>query len=465
MTDFDQIIDRRGTGSVKWDKYRDRDVLPLWVADMDFRSPPAVIEALHERVSHGIFGYTSPPDELADAVVDHLRTEFDWETSIDWLVWLPGLVTGLNVASRAVGSDGDDVATLVPVYPPFLSAPHLTGRRLVTVRLEQTNGRWGIDFDRLERSITPRTRLFMLCNPHNPSGQVYSREELLQMAGVCLKNDTVMVSDEIHSELLLGGSKHAPLGTLSPEIAQRSITLIAPSKTFNIAGLFCGFAIIPNPELRERYTRAVERMTLHVASLAQVAAQAAFSGECDDWLVALRAYLTNNRDYLVDFVEKNLPGVQITIPQATYLAWLDCRAAGISGNPYEFFLKEARVALNDGGAFGQGGEGFVRLNFGCPRPVLEEGPDIDAREPLGLSEGAHPAPPEAGHPGGVAGVGRVVLRLGHRAVLVELRCQAQAPSGSDSEEMLRAAPLSMTVLRPTRHCPTANTKAPCRAWC
>ena len=197
------------------------------------------------------------------------------------------------------------------------------------------------------------------------------------MAEICQKNETVIVSDEIHSELLLGGARHTPLATLSPEIAERTITLVAPSKTFNIAGLFCGFAIIPNAELRERYKQVVERMTLHVASLAQVAALAAFSGECDAWLNELRAYLTANRNYLVDFVKRELPGIRITVPDATYLAWLDCseliKSGKISGSPFNFFLKETRVALNDGVAFGTGGEGFVRLNFGCPRATLAEG--------------------------------------------------------------------------------------------
>jgi cystathionine beta-lyase len=239
---------------------------------------------------------------------------------------------------------------------------------------------YAIDWNVFEKAFNAggsKTRMFLLCNPHNPTGQVYSREELTRMAENCLKHDTIIVSDEIHSELLLGGAKHTPLASLSPEFANQTITLVAPSKTFNIAGLFCGFAIIPNPKLRERFKESIERMTLHVASLAQVAAQAAFSGECDAWRDELRAYLTANRDYLVSFVKSELPGVNVSVPDATYLAWLDCnelvKCGKIEGKPFDFFLKNARVALNDGAAFGTGGEGFVRLNFGCPRATLQEG--------------------------------------------------------------------------------------------
>jgi cysteine-S-conjugate beta-lyase len=295
-----------------------------------------------------------------------------------------GIVSGFYAAASSLCRPGDGYLIQTPVYMPFNDIQKSLGfirqeARLVRVT-EGQRVRYEIDWADFEKAFNTggsKTKMFLLCNPHNPTGQVYTREELLKMAELCLKNETIIVSDEIHSELLLDGAQHIPMATLSPEIEDHSITLIAPSKTFNIAGLFCGFAIIPNAGLRQRYIAEVERMTLHVASLAQVAAQAAFSGECDQWLTELRAYLTQNRDYLVDFVENNLPGVRISFPQATYLAWLDCSelvASGkICGNPYEFFLKEAKVALNDGAAFGSGGENFVRLNFGCPREMLKDG--------------------------------------------------------------------------------------------
>lgn len=367
MTEFDQIIDRRGTGSVKWDKYRGRDILPLWVADMDFRSPPAVIEALHERVGHGIFGYTAPPDELADAVSDHLRAEFDWEIDVDWLVWLPGLVTGLNVASCAVGREGDAVATLVPVYPPFLSAPPLTGRQLVTIRLEQTTGGWGIDFDRLEQGITPRTRLFMLCNPHNPVGRAFDRQELERLADLALRHDLIICSDEIHAGLVLDEDKrHIPIASLAPEVADRTITLQAPSKTFNIPGLGCSFAVISEPSLRRSFRRAMGMLVPHVNTLGYTATLAAYryGGE---WHRELLAYLRGNRD-LVETAIRDLPGFSTAHVEATYLAWIDVREAGLA-DPARFF-ETAGVGLSDGKEFD--GNGFVRLNFGCPRPLLHQ---------------------------------------------------------------------------------------------
>jgi cystathionine beta-lyase len=236
-----------------------------------------------------------------------------------------------------------------------------------------------VDFDAFEQAVNSggaQTGMFLLCNPHNPTGQVYSRQNLSQMAEICLKNDIVICSDEIHSELLLGGAQHIPLASLSPEIADRTITLVAPSKTFNVAGLHCAFAIIPNPDLMRRYKKTTEQMILHLNSLGLVAAQAAFSGECDEWLAALRVYLTGNRDFLVEYVKREFNGIRITEPEATYLAWLDCnelvRSGRIQGTPHKFFLKQAKVALNEGTEFGHGGEGFVRLNFGSPRKLLED---------------------------------------------------------------------------------------------
>jgi cystathionine beta-lyase len=236
-----------------------------------------------------------------------------------------------------------------------------------------------VDWEAFESAINlqeARTRMFLLCHPHNPTGQVYSQSDLTRMAEICASEDIIICADEIHSELLLGETRHTPMATLSPEVAARTITLIAPSKTFNVAGLFCGFAIISNESLRRRYQAAVERLTLHVNSLGLIAAEAALSGACDEWLQNLRAYLTANRDFLVNYVREHLPGIRTTVPEATYLAWLDCSAllenGKIKGSPHKFFLEKARVALNEGADFGPGGEGFVRLNFGCPRATLTE---------------------------------------------------------------------------------------------
>jgi cystathionine beta-lyase len=381
--DFDRIIDRRQTNSIKWTLY-DPDVLPMWVADMDFAVPEPITQALHQAVDHGIFGYELPSKTLRQMVAARMKKLYDWDVDENAVVASTGLVSGFYAAAAALCAPGDGYLIQPPVYMPFNDIQKHQGViRQEAPLIKTMQGsilRYSIDWDVFEKAFNAggsKTRMFLLCNPHNPTGQIYSREELARMAENCLKHDTVIVSDEIHSELLLGGAKHTPLASLSPEIAAQTITLVAPSKTFNIAGLFCGFAIIPNPKLRERFKESIERMTLHVASLAQVAAQAAFSGECDTWRDELRAYLTANRDFMVDFVKSELPGISISRPDATYLAWLDCneliQSGQILGKPFDFFLKNARVALNDGAAFGIGGDGFVRLNFGCPRTTLQEG--------------------------------------------------------------------------------------------
>jgi len=382
--DFDRIIDRRQTNSIKWTLY-DPDVLPMWVADMDFAVPEPITRALHQAVDHGIFGYELPSKTLRQTVVARMKKLYDWDVDESAIVASTGIVSGFYAAAAALCAPGDGYLIQPPVYMPFNDIQKHQGvirqeAQLVKKVTRDNILHYTIDWEVFEKAFNTggsKTRMFLLCNPHNPTGQVYSREELARMAENCLKHDTIIVSDEIHSELLLGGAKHTPFASLSPEIAAQTITLIAPSKTFNIAGLFCGFAIIPNPQLRERFKASIERMTLHVSSLAQVAAQAAFSGACDDWRDELHAYLTANRDYLVNFVKSEIPGMRISVPDATYLAWLDCnelvRNSKIEGKPVDFFLKNARVALNDGAAFGIGGDGFVRLNFGCPRARLQEG--------------------------------------------------------------------------------------------
>ena len=366
--DFDSIIDRSGSSSEKWDKYRGRDIIPLWVADMDFRSPPAVIAALHERVEHGVFGYTHPPESLIEATVEHLQRDFAWQVQPEWLVWLPGLVCGLNVLCRAVGSAGDEVLTFTPVYPPFMSAPTQSQRTTLKVPLQLVAGRWVADLEALERAITPRTKLLLLCSPHNPVGRAWSREELLQFAAVAERHDLIIGSDEIHAGLILDrGIRHLPIATLSPEIARRTITLLAPSKSYNIPGLGCSFAVISDPALRKAFIRAAGRIVPHVNTLGYTASEAAYR-HGEEWRQALLAYLRGNRD-LVEREAGAMPGLAITHVEATYLAWIDARATGIE-NPARFF-EEAGVGLSDGADFAA--PGFVRLNFGCPRSMLHEG--------------------------------------------------------------------------------------------
>ncbi len=377
--DFDTIIDRRASDSAKWSYYGD-GVLPMWVADMDFASPAPIVEALQRRVAQAVFGYGKDPDELRAVFCARMARLYGWQIEPEHIVFLPGLVSGLNVVTRAIGEPGSGVLVNTPVYPPFLSAPANQGRSVQAgmlaprTRYDAQNHPYlyyEIDFDALEAAVTPETRLFMLCNPHNPVGRAYSQQELDQIGEFCLRHDLLICSDEIHCDLLLGETMHHPIAALSPELAARTVTLMAPSKTYNIPGLGCSMAIVSDAELRAQINRAAAGIVPHVNLLGIVAAQAAYA-ECEEWLAQLRAYLTGNRDLVFDFVQRNLPQVPLTLPEATYLAWLDMRNLGLK-NPQQFCLREAKVALGDGAPFGQGGEGFVRLNFGTPRALLQQG--------------------------------------------------------------------------------------------
>jgi cystathionine beta-lyase len=368
--DLDQIIDRRGTCCYKWDRYPE-DVLPLPVADMDFLSPQPVLRALRQRVDHGVFGYTEAPGALYDVIRERLDALYGWEVTKEQILFLPGVVVGFNLACHAIGEPGDGVLVQPPVYGPFLSAPGNARRALQCAEVQRSGDRYEVDFDAFEAAITDRTRTFILCNPHNPVGRVYERGELERMAEICLRHNVVICSDEIHCDLLFSGHEHIPIASLAPEVARKTITLMAPSKTFNIAGLKCSFAVIQDEALRERYRAAHAGLVSGVNLFGYAAALAAYS-EGQEWLLQVLAYLEGNRDLLLDYVAKELPGIEMVVPEGTYLAWLDCRAAGIPGKPGAFFLEAARVALNDGEWFGPGGEGFVRLNFACTRALLQE---------------------------------------------------------------------------------------------
>jgi len=371
---FDQTTDRRNSSSLKWRTYDD-DVLPLWVADMDFCSPEPVHSVLRRCIDQGIYGYSIDLPELKETVCSRMRVQQNWDLDPRDIVLLPGLVTGLNLVSRAFGSPGDGVLVNTPVYPPFLSAPINQGKQLQFSRqIHQSNQDklvYEIDFKDLQNAINDRTQLFILCNPHNPTGRVFSRVELLQLTQICEQNDLVICSDEIHCDLILDSKPHISIAALDPAIADRTVTLIAPSKTFNLPGLGCSIAIITNPELRSRFKRAARGIVPHPNFPGMYAALAAYL-ECEDWRKELIAYLQGNRQLVTDFVSNRFEGIKATHPEATYLSWLDCREAGIGSEPAQFFLSKARVALNNGKEFGAGGEGFVRLNFGCPRSTLQQ---------------------------------------------------------------------------------------------
>ena len=370
--DFDQPVERTGSDSVKWAKYAGRDVIPLWVADMDFAAPPAVQEALRERVGHGVFGYNHPTPGQAEAVLAYLRRKFDWTIEAEWIVWLPGLVSGLNVACRAVGEAGDAVFSATPIYPPFLGAPVDSGRRVVSAPLVRDSGGWLWDFPAVDAVLKGSgARLFLLCHPHNPTGRVWTEDELWQLAALAEKHDLVVCSDEIHNGLLLDpGCRHRVFAALSPELAARTVTLMAPSKTFNIPGLGAAFAIISDAALRRRFQAAMHGIVPHVNALGMVATEAALRS-CDAWHAALLDYLRGNaRD--VERAVAALPGLDMRPIEATYLAWIDARdfAAdhGIA-NPARHFEQHG-IGLSDGADFGA--PGFVRLNFGTRRALLGE---------------------------------------------------------------------------------------------
>jgi cystathionine beta-lyase len=370
--DFDQPIDRRRSDSVKWRAFAE-DVLPLWIADMDFASPEPVTRALHERVEHGIFGYgTSRQEELREVIMARLQKLYGWKVAPEAIVWMPGVVTAFNVACRAVASPGEGILVQIPVYSPILDAPGNCGLERNEMELtRRPDGRYVVDMDVMAATITDRTRAFLLCNPHNPVGRVLERSELAAMADLCLRRELPIISDEIHCDLIFQGYRHVPIAALAPEVAERTITLMAPSKTFNIAGLGCSFAVIPDPELRRQFKAARRGLVPDVNILGFVAALAAYR-EGGEWLDNCLRYLEGNRDLLAQFVAEHLPGIVMSPMEGTYLAWLDCREARLPDNPAQFFLKQAKVALNDGTTFGRGGEGFVRLNFGCRRATLEE---------------------------------------------------------------------------------------------
>ncbi|MCE8022535.1 MalY/PatB family protein [Billgrantia aerodenitrificans] len=379
--DFATPIERRHPEggdwpSQKWHRY-DASILPLWVADMDFPSPPQMIEALRARVDHGVFGYGTVPDSLKQTLCEWSSREYGWAIEPEWQLWLPGVVPALHLASLALTEPGEGVLTVTPIYPPFLKVAERTGRLPQQVALAEPAGPgepWRLDLAALEAAITSETRLLLWCQPHNPTGRVWRHEELAGLAALVERHDLLVVSDELHCDLLLDeDARHRPLAAAFPELAARIITLWAPSKTFNLAGLTAACAVIPNGELRQRFAAAARGLLPDVNVLGLVAAEVAY-GQCNDWRQALLQTLRGHRQTLIERVAQ-WPGVGMSVPEATYLAWLDLRHAqglgGHQGSPQQVLLQEAKVALSDGADFGW--PGFVRLNFGTTASQLEVG--------------------------------------------------------------------------------------------
>ena len=374
---FDSVPSRRRDPIIwnKWMHYPP-DTLPLWVADADFPTAPQIQHALHKQIEHGVLGYELPKKPFMEIIAARMKRLYDWEVDPKWIVYTAGVNNGYNIAARVLCSSKKGYLIQTPVYNEFLETEEKTGARQRVARLEKkvegNRIRYKVGFEAFEREVK-KCGMFLLCHPHNPVGKIYSSAELTRMAEICIEHGVTIVSDEIHSELLLGGATFTPLAKMSPEIEAHTITLVSASKAFNVAGLACAFAIIPDEKLRKKFIAAANGMSFEISTPGLTAARVAYSGTADAWLTALRRYLTGNRDFIVEYVEKNLPGARVTKPDATYLIWLDFSEYKLQPSPYEFFFKEAKVAFNDGGKFGKGNEQFVRLNFGATRKTVEEG--------------------------------------------------------------------------------------------
>ncbi len=375
---FDELIDRKGTNSVKWNDLKNRfgsdDLLPMWVADMDFRSPPPVIDAVTNRAMHGIYGYTLLEESYYDSIINWYRRNYNWELKREWFVSTPGVVPAIKLAIRTFTNPGDGVIVQNPVYYPFYASIELNGRHVINNPLRLVNGRYEMDFDDLEnKAKDPTARIMILCSPHNPVGRVWDREELQKLGEICNRNGILVISDEIHSDLRYPGVPFTNYATLSEEFAQNSLTCTAASKTFNLAGMQLSNIIIPNLKLKQQYENAATATSnLMPNSFAAVAAEAAYN-HGEEWLVELKDYLKGNLEFLTEFLHEHIPDAEVIEPQGTYLVWVDFRKIEPDPEKLEkIMLKDAKVALDEGYIFRKGGEGFERINIACPRSILEK---------------------------------------------------------------------------------------------
>lgn len=383
--DFDMICSREGTSCSKWDRRKDvfgtADVIPMWVADMDFPAAQPIIEAIKERAAHEFYGYTEPGTKEVEAVVQRMERKFNWKIKPEWVVFTPGVIPALNVAVRSLTRAGDEVVLQEPVYYPFFSTVKQNGCQILTNRLKFSNGSYEMDFDDLEtrfrgtpgmRNQPSRAKAIILCNPHNPIGRLWTEEELTRLGRIVIGNGATVISDEIHCEILYKGFKHTPFASISEEFEQHSIVCMAPSKTFNLAGLEASSIIIPNRELRARFSE--NRAGVGMPNLFGFVAMEAAYRHGDEWLEQLLDYLQDNLEFALDYFEKKIPGISVVRPQGTYLLWLDCRSLNMDDMALRRFMREkAKVGLDDGFLFGAGGSGFQRMNIACPRGMLDEG--------------------------------------------------------------------------------------------
>jgi len=369
-----ESVERRGTGCSKWDgmveKFGRDDLLPLWVADMDLAAPEVAQKAMQQRLSHPVYGYALYSEGFYQSIIDWYAQNFHWEIEREWIVPEHGVVVSINLAIDAFTREGEGVLVQTPIYPPFISSVEKNGREVIENRLRFEAGKTEIDFEDFERKAA-QAKLFLLCSPHNPSTRAWRREELERMVEICHRHGVIIVSDEIHSDLVFG-VEHLPTASL-PQAKEQTLLLHAPSKTFNIAGLNTSFLVIPNPSLRHAYRRAHGRSGLDNGNVFGVAALEAVYREGQPWLTSLKAHLLENRQYIVSYLEQHIPEIIPFQHDATFLIWLDCRGLGLDDAALEqFFLSEARLGLNSGISFGEAGSGFMRLNIGTGRKILEE---------------------------------------------------------------------------------------------
>jgi cystathionine beta-lyase len=375
---FDEFVDRYGTQSAKWETY-DKDVLPLWVADMDFKSPQAIINKIVDRARHGIFGYSNYHSDYYNAITGWFKRHYKWDIKKEWLSFTPGVIPAINIALRSFTNPGDKIIVQNPVYYPFYGAIENSGRQILFNHLKLSNRRYTMDLDDLRQKIKdPRIKMLILCSPHNPIGRVWSKEELIHLGEICIENKILIISDEIHCDLIYPGYKHTNFASINEEFAMNSITCTSLSKTFNLAGLQLSNIIIPNKRLRDRFRNTIESLFIPEEfgylpnSLSLVAFTTAYN-DCDSWLSALIQYLVGNLNFLEEFLKTNIPQIKMIKPEGTFLVWLDFSTLGISHNQLEdFLLDKAKVALDDGAKFGKGGEGFQRINIACPRSTLSK---------------------------------------------------------------------------------------------
>jgi len=375
--DFDRRIDRRHTRSYKWDQseklFGDPDILPLWVADMDFHCPPAVQEVLEKRAALGVYGYAIRTDGYFQSIIDWFKRRHGWTIDRSWIVDSPSIVTTLSLAVEQLSEPGSPVVLQSPVYYPFYDVIRLNGRVVAKNPLRIRNGRFEMDLDQLEQLFRDGAKLLLLCSPHNPGGRVWDRDELEKLGELCMRYDVTVVSDEIHADLTLPGHKHTPFASLSPQLADRTITCLAATKTFNLPGLHTSFFVAANPAIRRKLEKRLQTLSLHMAShFAQDAVQAAYT-EGEAWLDEMLAYVNGNLEYAIDYLARHLPQVEPMRPQGTYLLWVDCRKLGLDPQGLkELMYKRAKVAFNEGSTFGTEGAGWLRINLACPRPILVE---------------------------------------------------------------------------------------------